>query len=326
MWGNLFFLGISAEQLTQDEIKWLNLYGAGGIVLFKRNIKSPEQLKNLIAQIKFEAQKSANPTSPLICIDMEGGRVAELPQDQFKSWPVSPSQISEELLYQYGFEMGSYLARLGFRVNFAPCLDVLTEPSNQLIGDRALSTNPIEVVKKAKLLIKGYQDSGILICAKHFPGHGHTIVDSHFDLPVDHSPLDQIESSHLLPFKLASDWNVPFFMTAHVLYSSVDKDHPATLSEFFLTKILRDKLGYQGLCLADDLDMGALIKNNSPRDIATQFLKAGGDVLMYCHRNQPPFDIYDHINNFFKSNQVLAAHSQLTVLEVEKLKSLLSPL
>jgi len=301
-----FIIGLNGPELTPDEKYWLEHFGAAGIVFFSRNIENPQQLARLMHEIKDLCLCSPNAEPPLFCIDMEGGRISELKHPNFRSWP-SPSQYLKQnpttSLYEFGLDMGTYLRELGFHVNFSPCLDTLTNLDNHLIKDRSLGETSQQVVFLGKDLIRGFMDAKILTTAKHFPGHGHTLADSHFELPVDNRPFSELETDSLPPFKMASQMGVPFFMTAHVVYTQVDPDWPATLSEVWLKKILRDSLGVTQFCLADDLDMKALSSFGNSNQLAARFFNCGGDFIMYCHRETPPFEILDYLQSHIDSNE-----------------------
>jgi beta-N-acetylhexosaminidase len=295
-----FFIGIRGPELSSMERAWFSRYGAGGVVFFSRNIQNPEQLHYLMKEIRALCCLSPALEPPLFCIDMEGGRISELKGPGFPQW-LAPSHWQKDhpdkTLYEFGLSMGIYLKQLGFHVNFAPCLDVLTQWDNDLMKGRTLGFSSEEVVTQGALLLRGYHDSGLLTTAKHFPGHGHTVADSHFELPVDSRSLEELEAQSLAPFSMASQEGSTFVMTAHVIYPEVDSVFPATLSSVWLKDILRNKLGITSFCLADDLDMQALRAFGKPEDIALRFLQAGGDFLMYCHRLEPPFEILEVVQS-----------------------------
>jgi len=306
--GSSFFIGLSGPELTSDEKKWLSTEGVAGVVFFSRNIIDPKQLNELISQVTDLCLKSRSGEPPLCCIDMEGGRISELKSPHFRTWP-APSQYHKEnpnkLLSEFSLEMGIYLRKLGFHLNFAPCLDVLTNPLNRLIADRALAVNSEQVAFLGRDLIRGFQDAAILTTAKHFPGHGDTLADSHFELPIDLRTWEELQMRALPPFQMASEMGVPFFMMAHVIYPRIDSEWPATLSEIWIKDIMRSRLKISQFCLADDLDMQALNKFGNSNQIAARFFNAGGDFIMYCHRKSPPFEILDYLKSQIKPQEIL---------------------
>lgn len=307
IWGGHFFIGIQGLELTASETHWFLKHGAAGVVLFARNILDPAQLLSLMGNIKALCMQSPLGEPPLFCIDMEGGRISELKAPYFKTWPAALDYLNQNpnlSLHDFGLEMGTYLRQLGFQVNFAPCLDILSNPDNQLIQGRSLGESSSQVVAFGQQLIAGYLDAQILPAAKHFPGHGHTVADSHFELPVDLRSLAELEDQAFKPFCMASQMEVPFFMTAHVMYPKVDPELPATLSPIWLKDIMRDRLKITQFCLADDLDMQALSQFGSPSKIASQFLNSGGDFLMYCHRPEPPFEVIESLSQGVAADQL----------------------
>lgn len=298
--GYHFFLGIQGTQLQSSEVDWIQKNGVGGIIFYRRNFESQAQFKQLCRDIYQVAHSSPLRIKPFFCIDMEGGRIQELPAQLFLQFPqpidwLGPRPATE--LYQYGLDVATYLRQLGFHVNFAPCLDIITDPQNLLMQGRTLGETVTQVLERATHLVQGYHDGGLLTCGKHFPGHGNTNKDSHYDLPTDNRQASEIRDGAVDAFKVMVTESMAMCMSAHVMYPAIDPEYPATLSSYFMQNILRKELGYQGLCLADDLDMGALTKQWSPLVIAKQFLQAGGDILMYSHRPQPPFEVLDYVQS-----------------------------
>lgn len=296
--GYHFFLGIQGTHLQTSEVNWIKKYGVGGIIFYRRNFESQKQFQQLCLEIRQVVKESPLRVQPFFCIDMEGGRIQELPAPLFKSFPHPLEWLGERPnseLYQYGLDVGTYLRQLGFHINFAPCLDIITDSNNLLMQGRTLGESIEQVLERASYLVQGYHEGGLLTCGKHFPGHGNTNKDSHYDLPCDPRSEKVVLEDAVEAFKVTVNQAVAFNMTAHVMYPEIDPEYPATLSPVFIQKILRQHLGYQGLCLADDLDMGALTQQWSPLFIAERFVKVGGDLLMYSHRAEPPFDIIDHL-------------------------------
>lgn len=216
---------------------------------------------------------------------MEGGRVARL-KAPFTEWP-SLAKLAEldstSVAFRFGQAMGEELAAVGINVNFSPCVDLLTNEKNDLIGDRSLGNDPDLVSKLASAIVRGFIKSGVIPCAKHFPGHGGTSVDSHIDLPIDEVDEKTLQAIMLPPFKKVFRARLDMVMTAHVKYPHLDDQWPATLSEKILKGLLREDLRYRNLVVADDLDMKALTKNFNTKLIPIRALQAGVNILMYCH-------------------------------------------
>lgn len=283
--GQLFFIGVADKTLSSGEEKYIIENNVGGVALFERNIESPKQLYELCSHIQSLSQKQEDKAPIFIATDMEGGSLATLkaPYTQWPSLKKLADKDSTSLAFQMAQQMGAELFATGFNVNFAPCIDTLTNSQNELIGDRSLSSDPEIVSKMSSALVRGYIKSNILPCAKHFPGHGNTVIDSHEDLPVDDISEKDLEEKLMSPFKKAFRARLDLVMTAHIQFSQVDNQWPATLSEKFIKEILRKDLRYRNLVLADDLEMAALSKNFDPKLVTIQAIRAGIDLLMYCH-------------------------------------------
>ncbi len=288
--GQLMIIGLRDKTLTQDEAEFIVRNNIGGVILFPRNIESPEQLHTLCKSIQQLRHKTRDKLPLFISIDMEGGRVARL-KKPFTEWPpiAKLGKIdSTSLSFKMALAMGEELAAVGINLNFAPCVDVLTNPENKLIGDRSISTDPEQVAKHASALVRGYIKAGVVACAKHFPGHGNTIIDSHEDLPVENVDLERLKSLELVPFKKAFRARLDMVMTAHIQFPKVDPKWPVTLSEIFIRDLLRKELRYRGLIITDDLDMKALAKNFERQEIPVRALQAGCDILLYCNEFDRP--------------------------------------
>lgn len=294
IYGQLLFIGLKGPTLTADEAQFMIKNNIGGVTLFKRNLTTPTELHKLCSDLNNLKTKMPSRLPPFVAIDMEGGRVHRL-KPPFTQWP-SLGQMakldSTSIAFKFANMMGAELAAVGINLDFAPCVDVLTNSDNVLIGDRSLGTDPEFVAKMASAMVRGYIKSGIVACAKHFPGHGNTIIDSHEDLPIEEIDLKTLESRELIPFKKSFRARMDMVMTAHIKYKNIDPEHPATLSKLFLTKMLREEMRYKNIIISDDLDMKALTNNYSREEIPVMALQAGCDVLLYCNEfDSPPIAI-----------------------------------
>lgn len=325
--GQHMLIGVSGLALTESEKKFIVENNISGVVLFARNLSTPEQIRDLCAEIQSLRHKMASKAPLFIGIDMEGGRVHRL-KPPFTQWP--PLKLIGDLdaptvAFHFAHRMGLEMMAVGINLDFAPCVDVFTNPLNTVIGDRAVSTDPHQVEKMASALVRGYIKSGILSCAKHFPGHGHTVIDSHEELPVEEADLKRLHEVELVPFKKALRSRVDMVMTGHILFKSVDKDWPVTLSEFFLKKMLRDDLKYKGLVITDDLDMKAMAKHYDKGFIPVRSLQAGADLLLYCNEPESPPVAIETIMNAVAQGQHSKAELEYTlkrILDVKKIKML----
>ncbi len=254
----------------------------GGVILFRRNYATLEQLAALCEELHAFMPECP----PLIALDHEGGRVHRL-SPPFTHFPPAAviGQIGRiELAEQLGQVMGAELSSIGVDIDFAPVLDVLTNPTNTVIGDRAFAVDPQTVGLFGCAQARGLRAGGVIPCGKHFPGHGATHVDSHEDLPRDERSLDELQQTDLVPFRAAIAEGIEMLMTAHILYPRLDPDYPATLSRRIIDGLLRQQLNYQGVVVTDDLEMGAIVRHDAVDRAAVQALNAGADLLLICHK------------------------------------------
>lgn len=267
-------LGISSFVLTTEEISLFREYKPYGIILFKRNCDTEQQLKELIHSIKQLSPESK------ILIDQEGGRVARLKKPNFIEFPAANTLNTQEKSYDNYFIMGGYLKSLGIDMNCAPVADLYYPYADNIIGDRSFGEDALTVAKLALSAAEGLNDSGILPVIKHIPGHGRALVDSHLDLPVIDTDLATLEETDFAVFKQLN--HLPIAMTAHIIYKALDPELPITLSKTAI-KYIRDKIGFKGLLITDDLNMKAL-KGNLV-DLAKQSINAGCDFVCHCNGN-----------------------------------------
>jgi beta-N-acetylhexosaminidase len=276
--GNLIVGGFHGETLPAEMRQSLQRNERGGVILFKRNIPNVEAALSLNLEV---LSLSNSGPAPFIAVDEEGGRVQRLPAPALKLPPMQKIGHDLALVERVAQAVGTELKALGFNLNFAPILDVDSNPANPIIGDRAFAKNPEGVIAGARAYMKGLAATGVLSCIKHFPGHGDTTQDSHLTLPTvphDRARLDQIE---LAPFKALAPI-APTAMTAHVVFEGLDPGIPATRSKKICTDLLRTQFGFQGVLLSDDLEMKALSAHASVEDNAVACIAAGCDALLIC--------------------------------------------
>jgi beta-N-acetylhexosaminidase len=265
-------IGLSGLHLTSNEATLLRAYHPAGVILFARNTESPPQLSRLITDIRTEL-----PANPILMIDQEGGRVARLRPPHWLPHPSAQSLAGAGLRATFlsGALIGHETARLGFTVVAAPCLDRLVPGATNAIGDRSFGPDPRTVGRLGRAQADGLAAARIIPVIKHLPGHGAAQLDSHYALPTIQN---QDEAADLLPFILNAD--LPWAMTAHILYPTWDPDRPATLSRTIIRKIIRGRIGFEGVLVSDDLAMQAL--SGEPADRALAALEAGCDLAVYC--------------------------------------------
>lgn len=258
-------------------------FDLGGVILFGRNIETPEQ----VAELSAECEALGRTMPAWVSVDQEGGRVARL-KEPFTKWPPMATlgragTQAEALAQRFAKALAEELLAVGITLDYAPVLDIHTNPKNPVIGDRALAERAEDVARLGRVIIRGLQDAGLAACGKHFPGHGDTSTDSHFELPlVEHQP-DRLRAIEFEPFRAAIAEQVAFIMIAHVLVPSLDQHKPASLSPRIVQRILRDELKFNGVILSDDLEMKAVSANYAVPDAAVEAIAAGCDGVMVCH-------------------------------------------
>jgi beta-N-acetylhexosaminidase len=282
--GARFMVGFHGHEVSPGLKHMIREFGVGHVILFSRNVDSPEQVAELVRELQSVARDASHEMPLLVAVDQEGGRVARL-REPWTVWPPLRAvgrADSAELARRMGEALALELTACGIRCDLAPVVDVDTNPANPVIGDRSFGDDPELVGRLGAAMIRGLQDGGVVACAKHFPGHGDTDVDSHLALPVVEHSRSRIEDLELRPFRDAVDAEVAAVMTAHVLVREIDPQLPATLSPFVVKELLRDKLGFTGVVIADDLEMKAVAEHWSPAEAAVHAATAGCDILAVC--------------------------------------------
>jgi len=278
--GQLLFCGFEGTTLPDDLARHIAAGRVGGVILFARNIEGLAQLRSLTASLHDAAPARA---PLLIAIDQEGGRVQRL-REPWTLWP--PMRRAGELddLALTG-EVAAALARelldVGIALDFAPCVDVDTNPDNPVIGDRSFSRDASRVAEHARHFVSAMQLAGVAACAKHFPGHGDTAGDSHFELPRLEHDLKRLREVELPPFRAAVEAGVASLMTAHISFPALDGDRPATLSPPIMA-ICREELGFDGVVFSDDLEMKAVADRYTPEELVSGALESHVDAFLVC--------------------------------------------
>jgi beta-N-acetylhexosaminidase len=281
--GQLVMVGIEGYNIDAQVQNMITEDHVGGLILFKQNVKDLQQMLGLIQTLK--ESNSANQIPLFLSVDEEGGRISRMPAD-FMKLPSNQEigQLNDGMLsYQIGQIIGDELRMLGFNMNFAPVLDINSNPDNPVIGDRAFGTHADVVSKLGVETMKGLQSQNIISVVKHFPGHGDTSVDSHIGLPTINHDMDRLNSFELQPFAEAIKNGADAIMIAHILLPQIDPDHPSTFSKIIISDILRRDLQFDGLVITDDMTMGAITENYDIGQAAVQSINAGSDIILVCH-------------------------------------------
>ena len=299
--GQLMMIGIHGKSLNDDARFMLNEYRVGGIILFDRNMESKDQVKTLITDIN-KAGKSAGLTPLFLGIDQEGGAVARMDDKLIKVPPAEEvGKESVEQAASLAKEVGTELKDLGFNINFAPVADL------GLTYGRSYSTNPDEVVRYAGAVGKAYDEAGLWYSYKHFPGIGKTDVDLHADtsiVPVSKETLLSEDTKVFVDLIKQSKPNTYTIMVSHAMYPQIDPDHPSSLSKAIITDWLRKDMGYNGVVVTDDMDMGALAKHYTFGDMAVQSILAGSDILLVCHEYEHMQEAYNGLMKAVKDGRI----------------------
>jgi beta-N-acetylhexosaminidase len=278
--GQLLIGSLPGTTITPEMRSLAREFSLGGVILFARNIEAPEQ----VAEMALDVQGLASTLPLWLSVDQEGGRVARL-KAPFTEWPpmaVLGRSGDVQLAARFATALATELRAVGITLDYAPVLDIHTNPKNPIIGDRALAEDAESVGRLGSAIIRALQENGVAACGKHFPGHGDTSVDSHLELPLVEHPPDRIRRVECVPFREAIRADVAFIMTAHVLVPSLDEEKPATLSPRIVQRLLRDELDFQGVIVSDDLEMKAIAKTYTAPDAAVAAIAAGCDALLVC--------------------------------------------
>ena len=276
--GQLFITGISGLSLTEDEKQFLETNNIGGVILFQHNYDNPAQLAELVNEIQ-----TLRDEYPLfVSVDQEGGRVKRFKKHftQFPSMFEVAKYDSPKLTFEVHKILAEELSACGVNVNYSPCCDIWSNPKNSVIGDRAFGTDKESVEKHVSAAIRGMHTGNVLACAKHFPGHGDTLKDSHFHLPFIKKSLVELEQEELLPFIRASKSRVEFMMMAHLVVDAIDKELPTSLSPKAY-EYLRESLKFKKIIITDDMEMKAISDQFGHGEACVRALKAGADIVLY---------------------------------------------
>jgi beta-N-acetylhexosaminidase len=316
--GQMLMVGIGGYELTTAELKICQSHDFGGFVLFSRNCCEPTQIHSLCRSLS----KTTGKNLPFIAIDQEGGRVHRLPSP-FTHFPPAAlvgKTASPDLAFRVGRAVAAELTLLGINLNFAPVLDVNSNAENPIIGDRSFGATPDRVAAMALAWSQGLSSSGIIPCGKHFPGHGNTDTDSHLHLPLVAKSLAELHAVELKPFLHACRSRIEALMTAHVVFPALDEQLPATLSSRIVTGFLRQELGYEGVVFSDDMEMKAITGNFNVEEAALSSVRAGIDVLLYCHDLSKAVSIFELLCREARQDSQLRARIDESCVRISKLK------
>jgi beta-N-acetylhexosaminidase len=307
--GQLLVVGFAGQEAPPELLEALAAGERGGVVLFRRNLAGGNDgvaaLQALCASL---ASASPSGCPPLVAIDEEGGRVARLSPPALALPPMRRLADLGDLglIERVAAAVGRELACLGVTMNFAPVVDVDTNPDNPIIGDRAFGSEPARVAELAGAYLEGLRAGGVASCLKHYPGHGDTLLDSHLALPTVAHDRARLEAIELVPFRRLAA-RADSMMTAHVVYPALDASCPATLSARIATDLLRREMGFEGVLFSDDLEMQAIQGHGSLRDSAVAALLAGCDLLLVCSRSDAQAEVHAAVSERIAVDAAFAA-------------------
>ncbi len=301
--GQMILAGVSGTTMDANAKQLINQLHVGGIILYKNNFEAPTQTIKLVNQLK--ANNSSN--LPLILgVDQEGGRVTRLPGELVNFPPNKQiGQVNNpDFSYKVGTLLGHELKEFGLNLDFAPVLDINSNPNNPVIGDRSFGNNPEIVSKLGIQTMKGIQSQNVITTIKHFPGHGDTSVDSHLDIPIVNKSLNQLKELELIPFERAINQGADVVMVAHILLPQLDKTNPGTMSKAVMTNLLRKQLGFTGVIMTDDMTMGAITGHFDIGKASVESVKAGSDIILVGHDYNNVVKIISSLKDAVKNGEI----------------------
>ena len=316
--GQMVMIGIQGTKVDDDSLYMLHQFHMGGVILFDRNMKSPEQVKQLTSDL----QAQSNEKVPLfIGIDEEGGDVVRMAEKLTP--PPSQKEIGAtgdiEQAKTWAIKTAKSLKEMGINVNFAPVADVGSNDK------RSYSTDANTVIDFVRAATKGYQQENIIYTLKHFPGIGKGRVDSHVDSSSIDVTKEILMAEDIIPFKTIIDENEPndyFILVSHLKYPALDEEYPASLSSKIMTDLLRNKLGYKGIIITDDMEMGAVANHNDFRSIGVNAVKAGADIVLVCHEYEHQQEVYLGLLDAVNSGEISQERIDESVKRIIKVKLL----
>ena len=316
--GQLFIVGFEGDIINDEIIDLVKNQEVGGLIYFSRNVLDSNQIITLNNEIK-DIKKDI----PLfISVDEEGGVVSRVP-DEFLKLPSSGyigKFDDENLSYNIGSIISKELKSLGFNMDFAPVLDIDSNPNNTVIGERAFGNNADIVSKLGIKTMEGLRDGGIIPVVKHFPGHGDTDIDSHYGLPIVTKTLEELNNLEFIPFKNAIENGADVVMVSSIILSSIDSEYPATMSKKVTTDILRNKLNFDGVIATDDMTMGAIMDNYNLTDAVIMAINAGNDLILVCHGYDDIIKSISAVKDAVSSNIISEERIDESVYRILKLK------
>lgn len=318
--GQLVISGVNSTSIDSTIENLIKKRYISGVILFNRNISNAHQLLDLTNSIKNINKSNTIPL--FISVDEEGGIVSRLPKE-FVKLPknnyigkINNSNFS----YEVGKSIGKELSALGYNMDFAPVMDINSNPKNPVIGSRAFGNNKEIVTKLGIKTMEGIQSENIISVIKHFPGHGDTSVDSHIGLPIVNNDLTRLNKLELVPFKSAIKNGADVVMVSHILLPKIDSKYPASLSNKITTDLLRKELNFKGVIITDDMTMGAITENYDIGNAAVKALLAGSDIILVCHDYNNVTTVLESIKTAIKNDTISEQRINQSLYRILSLK------
>ena len=317
--GQRLMVGIDGGTLTQDTAYLIDTLKVGGVVLFKRNLSSPDQIKDLCQSLQAHA-KSAGQPPLMIAVDQEGGQVARL-RAPFTEFRGNAAMTRPKDADDFARITATELSQVGINMNLAPVLDVLPKEAQSVMAGRSFGEDAGWVAKMGARVIEGLQRRGVMAVAKHFPGIGRTTLDSHLDKPTLDADEATLAHSDVLPFQRAVECAVAGIMLSHIDYSAIDSKWPASLSSKIVREWLRHRLQYDGVVMTDDMDMGAICNYYPMPLIVDRVLAADIDMMLICHRSEKMEMAFERMIQQLEKSTEAANQSHQSHQRIMKLKA-----
>ncbi|HKV57526.1 MAG TPA: beta-N-acetylhexosaminidase [Ktedonobacteraceae bacterium] len=323
--GQVLMVGFPGTTASREVIELIQRYHVGNIILFSRNVRDAEQVRSLTHQLQKAAREAGHPYPLLIAIDQENGIVQRLGEAAtlFPGNMALGAIGSEEVASEVALATGRELKALGINMNLAPVVDVSNNAANPVIGVRSFGEDPQLVARLGAVMVKGYQEAGIISCLKHFPGHGDTAVDSHLALPLIPHSLERLEAVELVPFRRGIAAGAESVMVAHTAFPALTHDDalPATLSSAIIQGLLREQMGFEGVIVSDCLEMRAISDTFGSEPAAVMALQAGIDLVLVSHTDTRQRGSFEAIREAVLTGELSAQVVQRAAERIMELKA-----
>lgn len=312
------FNGTSVDENINDLIKTSYI---GGVILFGNNVESLNGVTELINNIKLSNMNNKIPL--FISVDEEGGVVSRTPNEFLKL----PSSLSigvynnKEMCYEVGEIIANELKLMGYNMDYAPVLDILSNPNNTVIGSRAFGRDADIVSNLGISVMKGINENNVIPVVKHFPGHGDTSVDSHYGLPLVEKSLNELKELEFIPFQNAINSGADAIMVSHILLKNIDSENPATMSKKIVSDILRDEMNFKGVVISDDMTMAAIMDNYDIGEASVKAINAGVDIILVCHGYDNEIKVLTSISEAVNSGEITEERLDESVYRILSLKN-----